>query len=133
MLLLLQQSYSVIDYLPWILAAILMVIAGLLNAQTVELAISERDLLRETNKRLQADKEVLLTRVTMLEGQTNLDALRKQVSEHHNEIMAALTKETTALHLRLSETLRANNQEIIKGFAAHAENDNKILTQLNSS
>jgi hypothetical protein len=108
--------------------------ASLVEAQTtVSLANQAKELREAESTRLSAERDGFLQRITVLESQTNLEGLRLQVSQHHTEVMETLKKETLAIQLRISETLKDNNREILAGFGKHADKDNEMLQAIAAS
>jgi hypothetical protein len=107
---------------------------SLVEAQTtVSLANQAKELREAEALRLSAERDGFLQRITTLESQTNLEGLRVQVSQHHSEVMETLKRETLAIQLRITETLRENNREILTGFGKHAEKDNEMLQSIAAS
>jgi hypothetical protein len=107
---------------------------SLVEAQTtVSLANQAKELREAEAQRLASERDGFLKRITTLESQTNLEALRTQVSQHHAEVMETLKRETLAIQLRITETLKENNREILNGFSKHADKDNAMLESIAAS
>jgi len=108
--------------------------ASLVEAQTtVSLANQAKELREAESTRLSAERDGFLQRITTLESQTNLEGLRTEVSQHHTEVMETLKRETLAIQLRITETLKENNREILNGFGKHADKDNQMLEAIATS
>lgn len=106
----------------------------LVEAQTtVSLANQARDLGAAEAERLKLERDGFIKQITKLESQTNLEGLRTEVSQHHTEVMETLKRETLAIQLRITETLKENNREILAGFSKHADKDNAMLEAISES
>lgn len=108
--------------------------ATLVEAQTtVSLANQARDLGADEAERLKKERDGFIQQIAKLESQTNLEGLRTEVGQHHAEVMETLKRETLAIQLRITETLKENNREILAGFGKHAEKDNEMLQAIAAS
>jgi hypothetical protein len=108
--------------------------ASLVEAQTtVSLANQAKELREAEAARLSGERDGFLQRITILESQTNLEGLRVQESQHHSEVMETVKKEALAIQLRITETLKDNNREILAGFGKHADKTNAMFEQLAAS